>query len=111
MVKIIIENLVENSIHFCGVDNPFIKLKASRDGDYVIIDVQDNGQGIPKEYQEQIFDMYYRANERSKGNGLGLYIVKKAVEKLEGSITFSTLPLIGTTFTVMLPVNFPGSKQ
>jgi signal transduction histidine kinase len=106
MVKIIIENLVENAIHFSGVEHPFIKLKAYRDGDYVTIDIQDNGQGIPKEYQEHIFDMYFRANERSKGNGLGLYIVKKAVQKLDGSITFSTLPLVGTTFTVMFPVNF-----
>jgi signal transduction histidine kinase/uncharacterized protein HemY len=106
MVKIIIENLVENAIHFCGVENPFIKLKATQTGDYVTIDVIDNGQGILKEYQEQIFDMYFRANERSKGNGLGLYIVKKAVEKLDGSITFSSILLVGTTFTVMLPVEF-----
>ena len=56
-------------------------------GDYVTIEIQDNGQGIAKELQDQIFDMYYRANERSKGNGLGLYIVKKAVEKLDGAIS------------------------
>jgi signal transduction histidine kinase len=49
--------------------------------------------------------MYFRASERSKGNGLGLYIVKKAVEKLEGSITLSSVPGAGTTFTVMFPNN------
>lgn len=103
MVKIIIENLVENAIHFCGVEKPFIRLKTSQSGNYITIDVQDNGQGIPKEFQDQIFDMYFRANERSKGNGLGLYIVKKAVEKLEGSISLSSIPLVGTTFTIMLP--------
>jgi signal transduction histidine kinase len=103
MVKIIIENLVENAIHFSGVNKPFIKLKASQTGDYITIDIQDNGQGIPKEFQEQVFDMYYRANERSKGNGLGLYIVKKAVEKLDGSISLSSIMQVGTTFSVMLP--------
>jgi signal transduction histidine kinase len=103
MVKIIIENLVENAIHFSGVNNPFIKLRATQTGDYITIDIQDNGQGIPKEFQEQVFDMYYRANERSKGNGLGLYIVKKAVEKLDGSISLSSIMQIGTTFSVMLP--------
>jgi signal transduction histidine kinase len=103
MVKIIIENLVENAVSFCGTEKPFVKLKAVQTGDYLTLEIQDNGQGIGKEFQEQIFDMYYRANERSKGNGLGLYIVKKAVEKLHGSITVSSIPLAGTTFTVMLP--------
>jgi len=103
MVKIIIENLVENAIHFSGVVNPFIKMTAVQNGDYVTIDMQDNGQGISKEYQEQVFEMYFRANERSKGNGLGLYIVKKAVEKLDGSISLSSIPMVGSTFTVMLP--------
>lgn len=103
MVKIIIENLVENAINFSGVVQPFIKLKATQTGDFITIDIQDNGQGIPKELQDQVFDMYYRANERSKGNGLGLYIVKKAVEKLDGSISLSSMMQIGTTFSVMLP--------
>jgi signal transduction histidine kinase len=103
MVKIIVENLVENAISFSGIEKPFVKLKAVQSGDYLTLEIQDNGQGIGKEYQDQIFDMYYRANERSKGNGLGLYIVKKAVEKLDGSITVSSIPQMGTTFTVMLP--------
>jgi signal transduction histidine kinase len=104
MVKIIIENLVENAIYFSGTDKPFVKLKAVQTGDYLTLEIQDNGQGIGKEFQDQIFEMYYRANERSKGNGLGLYIVKKAVEKLDGSITVSSIPLAGTTFTIMLPM-------
>jgi len=110
MVKIIIENLVENAIHFCGMDNPYIKLKATQMGEYVTIDMQDNGQGISREYQEQVFDMYFRANERSKGNGLGLYIVKKAVEKLDGSISLSSIHLVGTTFTIMLPTADKGQR-
>jgi signal transduction histidine kinase/tetratricopeptide (TPR) repeat protein len=104
MVKIIIENLVENAISFSGTERPFVKLKAVQNGDYLTLEIHDNGQGIGKEFHDQIFDMYYRANERSKGNGLGLYIVKKAVEKLDGSITVSSIPSVGTTFTVMLPM-------
>jgi signal transduction histidine kinase len=105
MVKIVIENLVENAIHFCGFENPYIKLHAYASGRYVTIDIQDNGQGIAPEYHEPIFDMYFRGSERSKGNGLGLYIVKKAVQKLEGSITLSSIAGRGSTFTLMLPNN------
>jgi signal transduction histidine kinase/tetratricopeptide (TPR) repeat protein len=107
MIRIIMENLIENAIHFSGVNNPFIKIKVARSGDYITIDFQDNGQGIAKEYQEQVFDMYFRGNERSKGNGLGLYIVKKAVEKLDGSVTLSSIPMVGSTFTIMLPISKP----
>ncbi len=103
MIKTILENLTENAILFCGTHDPFIKLTAVQTGDYVTIEIHDNGQGIAPEYHEQIFDMYYRANEKSKGNGLGLYIVRKAVEKLDGSITMSSIPGVGSTFTVMLP--------
>jgi signal transduction histidine kinase/uncharacterized protein HemY len=103
MVKTVIEYLVENAIHFCGFENPYIRFKAYESGRYVNIDIQDNGQGIATEYHQQIFEMYFRGNERSKGNGLGLYIVKKAVEKLEGSITVSSIYGSGSTFTVMLP--------
>jgi signal transduction histidine kinase len=105
MVKIIIENLVENAIHFSGIENSFIKLKAYTSSGYISLDMQDNGQGIPAEYVEKIFEMYFRGSERSKGNGLGLYIVKKAIEKLNGSISVSSIIGVGTTFTVMIPNN------
>lgn len=104
MVRIMIENLVENAVFFSGVDQPYIKLKAVQIGESLTIEIEDNGQGIPEEYQRQIFDMYFRANERSKGNGLGLYIVKKAVEKLDGTIAFESVLAKGSTFTIILPM-------
>jgi signal transduction histidine kinase len=108
LIKIIIENLVENAIHFSGVDNSYIRLRANNQNPgYLTLDIEDNGQGIGKEYLEQVFDMYFRANEHSKGNGLGLYIVKKAVEKLDGSISVSSIPLVGSTFTMMFPMGPP----
>jgi hypothetical protein len=55
------------------------------------------------EYKSRIFDMYFRANERSKGNGLGLYIAKKAVEKLNGKIRVISTYLEGSIFTIELP--------
>ncbi|MBT1705370.1 ATP-binding protein [Chryseosolibacter indicus] len=103
LVNIIIENMVENAVHFCGEYGAFIKLKAFNDRDGVTIEIEDNGQGIQKEYLDHIFDMYYRANERSKGNGLGLYIVKKAVERLNGTLSVKSAYGIGSVFTVTIP--------
>jgi signal transduction histidine kinase len=65
--------------------------------------VSDNGQGIDAAYHHRIFDMYFRANERSKGNGLGLYITKKAVEKLNGEISFESAAGHGCVFKVIVP--------
>ena len=104
MIKTIIENLVENAIHFRASKEPYIQLRAYGNRDHVIIEIEDNGQGIRVEYTEKIFDMYYRANERSKGNGLGLYIVKKAVQKLNGTIQLITEFGKGSRFVITLPV-------
>ncbi|NOS92316.1 MAG: HAMP domain-containing histidine kinase, partial [Cyclobacteriaceae bacterium] len=103
MVKIIIENLIENSVHFAITENPFVKIGISVTESEAVIEVQDNGEGILEEYQSRIFEMYFRANERSKGNGLGLYIARKAAEKLNGTISFTSTYAQGSTFTVRLP--------
>lgn len=103
-LKIIADNLVENSIHFCGSKDPFIKIAAKVDGEAVIISVSDNGVGIEDEYKSRIFEMFFRGNESSKGNGLGLYIVKRAVGKLHGHVIFESRHGIGTTVTIWLPV-------
>ena len=103
MIKIIIENLLENSINFSGVVDPYVRFRVYQIDGHATIEVQDNGQGIPPEYQERIFEMYFRGNERSKGNGLGLYILQKAVEKLDGVIRMESVSNKGTTFYVELP--------
>lgn len=106
LVKFIIQNLVENSIAFCGVESPFIKFKAYQQADETVIEVSDNGQGIEPAYLNRVFDMYFRANEKSRGNGLGLYIVKKMVDKLNGRIELKSEHTVGTTVRVYLPNHF-----
>ena len=105
MIKIIAENLIENAIFFSRMNDPFIKVTAFSQGNDVILEVEDNGQGIDPSLQARIFDMYYRGNERSKGNGLGLYIVKKAIEKLNGRITVNSGVGKGSVFSVILPAS------
>jgi signal transduction histidine kinase len=105
MFKTIIENLLENAIYFSGFDQPAIKVSAFQNEDHVNLAVEDNGQGIDPQYQDRIFDMYFRGSERSKGNGLGLYIVKKAVEKLNGKITVTSVYGKGSVFLISFPTN------
>lgn len=102
-IKIIIENLIENAIQFCRPQDAFIDLEIQNQDGGLQLTIKDNGIGIEKEYQDRIFDMFFRGSEHSKGNGLGLYIVKKAVEKLNGRITFESTPAVGTTFVVWIP--------
>jgi signal transduction histidine kinase len=106
LVKFIIQNLVENSIAFCGVESPFIKFKAYQVVNETVLEISDNGQGIELTYLNRIFDMYFRANEKSRGNGLGLYIVKKMVDKLNGRIELKSEHGLGTTVWVYLPNHF-----
>jgi len=103
MVRIIVENLIENAIYFCGTHDPYVRVTAYEESDKVVIEVKDNGQGIDPQYYGRIFDMYFRGNERSKGNGLGLYIVRKAIEKLHGTIGLEAVPYGGSMFRVHLP--------
>ncbi len=104
-ISTILENLIENAINFSIEGNPEINIFIFKDErDFLAIQVKDNGAGIPLEYQPKIFDMYYRGSERSKGNGLGLFIVKKAVERLKGNIIVESEYGVGSTFTVRLPM-------
>ncbi len=102
-IKIIVENLIENAVQFCRPQEATIDLFVQeKDGGLQLI-VKDNGIGIEKEYQDRVFDMFFRGSEQSKGNGLGLYIVKKAIEKLGGQLSFESTPTVGTTFAVWIP--------
>ncbi|WP_161622726.1 sensor histidine kinase [Cesiribacter andamanensis] len=101
----ILENLMENAITFSTPASPYIRLFAGLNdsGDVLQLQVEDNGQGIPPHIQPRIFDMYFRGSVNSLGNGLGLYIAKRAVEKLGGSIRCCSQLHKGSTFTVLIP--------
>ncbi|MGC4021217.1 MAG: tetratricopeptide repeat protein [Cyclobacteriaceae bacterium] len=104
LIKIIVENLLENAISFSTPISPKINLSAYERNDEVVIEVQDNGMGIEPEYVERVFEMYFRANELSKGNGLGLYIVKKTAQKLNARVELETSLNKGTTVRLYFPL-------
>lgn len=102
--KTIIKNLVENSIMYCTPeDKAFIKIIVSCQENVLKTDVIDNGRGIHPNIQSKVFNMFFRGTEVSSGSGLGLYIVKNAVEKLNGSIQLSSQLNEGTKVSVYIP--------
>jgi signal transduction histidine kinase len=104
-LKIVLSNLIDNSLKYRDEkkETPYIRIEAAeRDGVKVII-VKDNGVGIEQVYLDKIFNMFFRASEHSKGSGLGLYIVKETLSKINGSIDVESSLGSGTTFMVKIP--------
>lgn len=104
LIATILQHLLDNAIHYKkGYGDPFIAVEITDTTGGVEICVNDNGQGIDKEVQSKVFDMFYRHNLHSKGSGLGLYISRNCVEKLSGEITLSSQVDQGTEIKIMLP--------
>jgi signal transduction histidine kinase len=106
-IKIILSNLISNAIqyhHTTGKDR-YIKIAAAIKENQYEISVADNGSGIEKEHLANIFEMFYRASHHISGSGLGLYLVKDAINVLHGSITVESTPKEGTRFNIILPLD------
>jgi signal transduction histidine kinase len=103
-LKIIISNLVSNAIKYS--DNTkkemYISIKTYLENGFYTIQISDNGIGIKEELKDQIFEMYFGTN-KNKGSGLGLYIVKEAVENIKGTIGVTSENQIGSKFTLTFP--------
>lgn len=102
----IISNLVSNAVKYTpdgGTVQVFYRLSESE----ISFVIKDSGLGIPKSEQAQLFSKFFRASNAkatvSEGTGLGLYVVKQAVEKLGGAITLDSAEGSGTTFIVTIP--------
>ncbi|MEM7107617.1 MAG: PAS domain-containing sensor histidine kinase, partial [Bacteroidota bacterium] len=104
-VNEIFRNLISNAIKYVDVDKPenFVRLDVNLTESEAVITIKDNGIGISESTLPKIFNMFYRATESSEGSGIGLYIVKNAVDKLQGSIKIESEEEVGTTFKIGLP--------
>lgn len=106
-LKIILNNLISNAIKFHRFDNhktPMISISRKILLGNNLISVEDNGKGIQSEYVEKIFEMFFRGTEETHGSGLGLYILKETVNRLNGKIEVKSGVGEGTMFTVTLPL-------
>lgn len=108
LIRIIIKNLLENALTFKkrnSKESHHINIDIFEKDDMTNIIVCDNGSGIQSGHHSSIFNMFFRASDYSKGTGLGLYLVKIAVDLLRGSIIVNSEPDEFTKFTVQLPIH------
>jgi light-regulated signal transduction histidine kinase (bacteriophytochrome) len=109
------QNLIGNAIKFCGDRHPEVRITATRrGGDWEFV-VRDDGIGIAPEFHEQIFGVFRRLHGREEfpGNGIGLAICKKIVERSGGRIWVDSVPGRGSKFRFTLPAgstNMVGPK-
>jgi signal transduction histidine kinase len=109
----ILQNLISNSINYRDPSKAtsYLRIYISGQHDEGIFRIEDNGQGIHPRIREKVFDMFYRGNTKSRGSGLGLYIVKNAIEKLNGRLELHSVHGEGTTFTFRLPLLPPPAVE
>jgi len=99
----VIYNLVDNALKYCD-ENPVIEITTIADAHHITISVQDNGLGIKKEEQKNIFKRFYRVPTGNvhnvRGFGLGLYYVKTILKRLKGDIKVLSGPGAGSNFSI-----------
>lgn len=106
IINTILQNLIENSIKYIDIEksHPKVEVVIFKRKDHVILKVIDNGQGIENEHINKIFGMFYRASEEGSGTGLGLFVLKRAMERLKGDVSVKSEPKVGSTFEVKIPI-------
>ncbi|MBL6449018.1 HAMP domain-containing histidine kinase [Fulvivirga sp. 29W222] len=105
LIELALEKVMENAIIFTAPfkDNPQIETCVKSVSDGIEVSIKDNGIGIEGFQVNKIFNMFYRGTEASKGSGLGLYIAKMAIERLNGKIWVKSTYRKESTFTIFLP--------
>lgn len=106
-INIILYNLIDNALNFQELHKTekFVDIEVKVNHTSAQIEICDNGEGISKDCISDIFQMFYRSSEASKGSGLGLYIVQEAVTKLGGEISVASSKGVGSNFVVKIPNN------
>ncbi len=102
-LKQIFINLLMNAFQAMAQGGALHVRTSLSDGRSVRIEISDTGKGIPLEQIERIFEPFYTTKKTGEGTGLGLYIVRKMVELMQGRIDVSSMVGEGTTFTILLP--------
>jgi signal transduction histidine kinase len=103
-LKSILQNLLINAIKYRSNDRQcVIQVSSYKKEQAIVLEVKDNGLGIDLvKYQKKLFKMFSRLHDHVEGTGMGLYMVKRIVEKYGGAVEIESAPNEGTTFRLML---------
>ncbi|SNT19260.1 hypothetical protein SAMN05421640_2771 [Ekhidna lutea] len=106
LINTIIQNLIENGVKYARTEKnkPFIDISVRDESDKIVIECADNGIGMDQDTVEKIFTMFFRVNRKIEGTGLGLHILKRAIERLDGDVQVKSKLGEGTTFRITLPL-------
>ncbi|MFK7949658.1 MAG: ATP-binding protein [Saprospiraceae bacterium] len=106
-LKMVFKNFIKNAVLYNESKNPTVEITYFADNQSHIFKFKDNGIGIEKEFQAQVFEYFKRLHtyQSYKGTGLGLGICKKIIEKMGGKLSLQSEEGKGSTFTVSLPLN------
>lgn len=104
-LKIVFLNLIANAIKYQHMsrEQSHLQITIESNAREAVITFEDNGIGIDEQYLPQIFDMFFRATEQSDGSGLGMYIVKQTIEKLDGTVRLESTRGQGTCIRLRVP--------
>ncbi|MBY0424563.1 MAG: HAMP domain-containing histidine kinase [Cytophagales bacterium] len=105
LLTLLLTNIMDNAVLYRSLtsDKPTVMVHAGSTLTDVVIYIEDNGIGIPDDYLDKIFEMHFRATERSNGAGLGLFIVKNILDLLGGKIKIFSAPERGTRVEILIP--------
>ena len=112
-LSVIFNNLISNAVKYHDPNKriSFIKISGVTTREAAVIEFQDNGIGIHKNALPKIFNMFFRATDKREGAGLGLYIVKEAIEMLHGKIDVGSNVGEGTYFKIEIPNQAKRAKK
>jgi len=104
-IAVVFDNLIANAIKYHDLEkpDPIITINIHTLADNAHIEISDNGLGIPKKHVDKIFNMFYRVSSKIMGTGIGLFVVKEIITKLNGTIRVTSEENKGTTFLIVLP--------
>ncbi|HMQ00175.1 MAG TPA: ATP-binding protein, partial [Cyclobacteriaceae bacterium] len=102
-LKVILNNIISNAIRYKNGKEPIIQVEVNIIDHKLQLSIADNGKGIGKHHLPNLGKMFYRATDKGAGSGLGLYIVKETVHKLNGSFFIDSEEGIGTTVKFEIP--------
>lgn len=102
----VITNIISNSVKYLGKSKGVVRIEVFSDGEYALIRISDNGNGIEPDALQHVFERFYRAdssrNSKQGGSGIGLAIVKKIIEDHGGIIWAESKVGVGTTMNIKL---------